>query len=158
MSVEIRPAVDQDIAAMAAIRSQAWESEAYWLSRIGKYLEAEQSPQHALEPRAAFVAVDAGVVVGFVAGHRTRRYECDGELQWIDTAQGHRRRGIAGALLDTVAAWFVEQNALRVCVNVVPENFAARGLYTKYGARPLNENWLVWEDIRVIGAQRWNDH
>jgi len=138
---------------MAAIRSQVWESEAFWQSRIARYLTGEHSPQHALEPRAAFVALDAGEVVGFIAGHRTRRYECEGELQWIDTAHDHRRRGVAGALLGAIAFWFVGQKAFRVCVNVAPENMAARSLYAKYGAQPLNEHWLVWEDIRVIGAR-----
>lgn len=151
MPIAIRPAVDQDICAMAAIRAQVWETEAFWQARIGRYLAGEHSPQNALPAREVFVAVAQGGVVGFVAGHKTRRYGCDGELQWIDVSRDHRRNGIAGLLLRAIAAWFAEQAASRVCVNVAPENSAARGLYTKYGAQPLNEHWLVWEDIGVIG-------
>jgi hypothetical protein len=39
-----------------------------------------------LTERAAFVAIDDGDLVGFVAGHKTRRLGCDGELQWINVA------------------------------------------------------------------------
>jgi len=63
--------------------------------------------------------------------------------------KAHRRQGIAGQLIVTLAAWFVEQQALRVCIDVKPENAAARGLYAKYGARPLNPYWMFWEDVRV---------
>jgi GNAT superfamily N-acetyltransferase len=146
----IRPVEDRDIVSMAAIRARQWESEAFWELRIAGYLRGEHSPQHALPFRAAFVAVEGGAVVGMVSGHRTRRYGCDGELQWIDVIEGFRRRGVAGKLLTTIAGWFVEQSALRICVNVDPNNATARRLYSKYGARPLNEHWMVWEDARAI--------
>jgi GNAT superfamily N-acetyltransferase len=152
----IRPVQDQDVAAMAAIRTRRWESATFWQSRIARYLRGEHSPQPALPPRAAFVAVEDGAVVGFVSGHRTRRYGCDGELQWIDVIEDFRRRGIAGDLLLTIAGWFVEQSALRICVNVDPKNLVARRLYSKYGAQPLNEHWMVWEDVRAIRSQEGN--
>jgi len=158
MSVAIRPASEDDLAAMAFIRAQVWESEAYWLSRIGLYLKGEQSPQHALPLRQVFVAVEDGAVVGFVAGHLTRRYVCDGELQWIDVAKDHRRQGIAGMLISTIAAWFVQQHAFRVCVDVAPENSAARALYVKFGAQPLSEHWLVWQDMRGVTTQSLDAH
>jgi predicted GNAT family acetyltransferase len=72
-------------------------------------------------------------------------------LQWINVAEQRRRSGIAGMLLATIAAWFVQQDALRVCVNVDPKNLAARRLYVKYGARSLNDQWMVWEDTRAMG-------
>jgi GNAT superfamily N-acetyltransferase len=153
MPIEIRPATEKEIAAMAAIRAQVWETESFWQDRIGRYLAGEYSPQSALPSRTVLVAMDEGEVVGFVAGHLTRRYKCDGELQWIDVARPRRRSGLAGALVVRIAAWFIQRNALRVCVNVAPENSAARGLYGKFGAQPLNEHWLVWEDIRTIGLR-----
>jgi GNAT superfamily N-acetyltransferase len=104
MSVLFRPAEDEDLDAMAAIRAREWETEAYWRRRIGSYMAVEQSPQQALAARAIFVAVDDGTVVGFVAGHRTRRYACDGELEWINVAPEHRGRGLSGQLLAVMAA------------------------------------------------------
>ena len=151
MSVLFRPAERGDLNAMAAIRAREWETEAYWKRRIGSYVAVEQSPQQALAARAIFVAVDDGQVVGFVAGHRTRRYACDAELEWINVGPEHRGRGIAGQLLAVMAAWFVEQGALRVCVDVEPKNAVARGLYARYGAERLNHHWMVWEDARAIG-------
>jgi ribosomal protein S18 acetylase RimI-like enzyme len=150
MSVVFRAVEDQDLDAMAAIRAREWETEAYWQRRIGSYIAVEQSPQHALPTRAVFVAVDNGQVVGFVAGHRTRRYGCDAELEWINVAPEQRGRGIAGQLLAVMAFWFVEQGAFRVCVDVEPKNTVAQGLYAKYGAERLNDHWMVWEDARKI--------
>ena len=152
MSVVFQAAEDRDLDAMAAIRAREWETEAYWKRRIGGYMAVELSPQHALAARAVFVAVDDGEVVGFVAGHRTRRYACDGELEWINVASEQRGHGIAGQLLAVMARWFVEQQALRVCVDVEPKNTVARRFYTRYGAEPLNPHWMVWEDIRKVSA------
>jgi predicted GNAT family acetyltransferase len=154
MAAVFRRAQDSDIAAMAMIRSREWETEAYWRLRIGRYLAGEHSPRQGLPDRAVFVAVDDGIVVGFVAGHRTRRFGCDGELQWINVSEEQRGQGIAGALMKIITAWFVEQNALRVCVNVDPRNAAARRLYAKYGAQPLNEHWVIWEDVRECATAR----
>lgn len=150
MSFVIRQAEETDVAAMAAIRAREWETQAYWEARIGGYLSGQRSPQQALPARAVFVAVDGGVVAGFVAGHRTRRYGCDGELEWINVVRESRGKGIAGALLAAMAGWFAAEQLLRVCVDVEPGNAAARRLYGKYGAGALNVHWMVWEDIRVI--------
>lgn len=148
MSIAIRPAEPSDIPVMASIRGKQWETEAYWQRRITAYLNGELFPQQALAPRAAFVAADGKQIVGFVAGHLTRRFQCDAELEWIDTIAERRRQGIAGALLQTMARWFVENHARKVCVD--PGNNIARSLYAKYGARPLNQHWMVWDDIHLL--------
>jgi GNAT superfamily N-acetyltransferase len=152
MSLIFRPAEDGDLNAMAVIRARAWETEAYWKNRIGAYMAGRQSPQQALPARAVFVAVDDGEVVGFVAGHRTRRYGCDAELEWINVGPEQRGPGIAAQLLIVMATWFVGQGAHRVCVDVEPGNTMARGLYVRYGAVQLNHHWMVWEDARTIGT------
>ena len=62
----------------------------FWTDRITWYLRGEHSPQQALPERAAFVAVDEGKLVGFVAGHsrvdsvagvKQRRASADGWQQ-----------------------------------------------------------------------------
>jgi hypothetical protein len=73
-----------DIPAMARIRAAEWETEAYWNTRISRYLDCELHPQHALIPRVSYVASEGGCIVGFIAGHLTRRHACDGELEWIN--------------------------------------------------------------------------
>jgi len=152
MPIAITVAEDHHVIAMARIRARRWETEAFWVNRIGPYLKGQYFPQHALAPRAVFVALDGNEVVGFVAGHCTRRYQCHGELEWIDVIEERRREGIAGKLLGTMAAWFIEQNALRICVDVDPANTVARALYAKHGAQQLNPHWMVW-DAHIMGVQ-----
>jgi ribosomal protein S18 acetylase RimI-like enzyme len=135
---------------MARIRSRDWQTEAFWMDRIARYLRGEHSPQQALAARVAFVGIEENDVVGFVAGHRTRRHQCDGELQWINVVEEKRGRNIAGQLLEKMAAWFVGQGAVRICVNVDPNNIAARRLYEKYGAKSMNDQWMIWEDAKVM--------
>jgi GNAT superfamily N-acetyltransferase len=137
---------------MAAIRAREWGTDAFWADRIRRYLSGEHSPQEALSTRAAFVAVEVTDVLGFAAIHCTRRLGCDGELQWLNVIEERRGHGIAGRLLARSSAWFEQQDALRVCVNVDPANAAARGLYGRYGALPLNAYWMVWDDARAMGS------
>jgi len=148
----LRPVKLSDIPLVAVIRAQEWETETFWTGRIGLYLSGEHSPQQALPARAAFVALDGTELVGFVAGHRTGRFGCDGELQWINVAKGRRGQGIANRLIVKIGAWFVEQDASRVCVNVQPKNTAARRFYRRCGAQPLNEHWMIWADSRTMCA------
>lgn len=139
MPLTIRPAELTDIPSIAELRAQTKGTQSFWTDRIDRYLRGEHSPQKALELRSAFVAIDEGKIVGFVAGHRTRRFDCDGEVQWIDVDQQQRGRGVGYKLMAQIGAWFVSQNAKRICVNVDTNNLAARKLYEKCGARRLND-------------------
>lgn len=113
--------------------------------RMRRYLAGEHHPQLALAPRAMWVAVENALVVGYVAGHLTRRYGCDGELQWIYVSPAYRRAHIATELLRLLAAWFLEHRAHRVCVDVGDED--ARPFYNRHGAEVLNQHWMVWSDL-----------
>jgi GNAT superfamily N-acetyltransferase len=150
MLITLRLAELSDVRAMAAIRAQQWQTEPYWANRIGSYLMGEHFPQQALPARAAFVALDGEELIGSVAGHRTRRRGCDGELQWINVIEERRGLGIADKLIAKIGAWFVEQSANRICVNVTFENVAARKVYTRCGVQPLDDGWMAWEDSRAM--------
>lgn len=139
-----------DIPAMARIRSSEWGDQEYWERRISGYLAGEVNPQRALAPRTGYVAVEESAVVAFIAGHLTRRHACEGELEWINVITEWRGRGVASELLRLLAAWFVQQNALRICVDVDPANPTARAFYTKNGAEKLNPHWLAWNNITVV--------
>jgi len=121
---------------------------------MARYLEGLQHPQHALAPRVVYVAVENDSVVGYVAGHLTRRYDCDGELQWIYVVAEHRRRRVGSELVRMLASWFANQKASRICVNVAPANARARSFYTRQGAENLNEHWMVWSEINVVLEKR----
>jgi ribosomal protein S18 acetylase RimI-like enzyme len=145
-----READESDIPAMARIRAAEWETEGYWRNRIAAYLACELHPQHALKPRVSYVSYEGSSLVGFIAGHLTRRYSCDGELEWINVVPYCQGSGIASELLRLLAVWFVAQKALRICVDVQPSNAVARRFYGRYGAEDLNPHWLVWNDISVV--------
>ena len=148
-NVTIRAAGFEDVPTMAAIRALYHETQAFWEQRIGGYLRGTYSPQQALALRSGLVAVQQSEIIGFVAGHRTRRLQCDGELQWVDVSPQWRRRGIATELLRAMLGWFAKNAIHRVCVNVEPGNNAARALYSKFGAIPFGGFWMVWEDVRL---------
>ncbi len=144
-----RIARQSDVPAMARLRAAGQPSEEAWKLRIASYLAKEHHPRHALRPRVCYVALAGDALAGYIAGHLTRRYHCDGELQWINVVAEQRGTGVAAELLRRLAKWFVKQKARRVCVDVDPANAPARRFYTKYGAHTLNAHWLVWPDIKV---------
>lgn len=115
---------------------------------MSQYLAGEQHPQQALLPRAMWMAEDGESAIGYVAGHLTRRFGCDGELQWIYVVPEHRRSRVASKLLRLLAGWFLEHGARRICVDVGDD--AARPFYSRHGAIPLNKHWMVWNDIREV--------
>lgn len=117
---------------MAEIRSREWESQEYWRERLRADLAGESSPREALKPRTSYVACEAGAVVGFIAGHLTRRHSCREELEWINVIPERRGSGIARELLRLLAAWFAARKALRICADVQPGNHAARRFYRRH--------------------------
>jgi ribosomal protein S18 acetylase RimI-like enzyme len=148
--LDYREATERDVPALARIRANVRGTAEDWHEWISAYLRRERHPQHALDSRVVYVACDKGEVVGFVAGHLTRRYSCDGELQWIDVVDAYRRRGIASELVRRLASWFATQRASRICVDVNPDNVVAQHFYRRHGAQDLRPHWLVWPDITVV--------
>lgn len=120
--------------------------------RMVAYLEGRHHPHMALRPRIAFIAEAAADVAGYAAGHLTRRFECDGELQYLYVAPQYRRRGVAGALVQHLARWFVDQGARRVCVNVNADSLGALPFYRSLQAQALTPHWMVWPDIAVLSG------
>ena len=145
--MNIRLAEEKDIAALSVIRGIDTASVTHWLDRISGYYNGTHHPQQALAKRVIYVAEDDGRIVGFIAGHLTRRYDCDGELQWIDIITDYRNKGIATMLLQSLFNWFRAEHAKQICVNCAPDNTIAMDFYQKNGAVPLNDHWLIWENI-----------
>jgi RimJ/RimL family protein N-acetyltransferase len=142
-----RPATLRDVSDMAQLRTEHWGNAPDWERTISAYLSGEHHPRQALLPRVAILAEQNGEVIGFIAGHLTRRYHCDGELQWINVSPDYRGQGVATELLRELADWFASHSASRICVDIQPRNTTARAFYVRNGAKPLNDHWLVWEDI-----------
>jgi GNAT superfamily N-acetyltransferase len=138
-----------DISALSEVRSADWGTIEFWTARITGYLDGTHNPQHSLTPRVIYTAVEDGSPIGLIAGHLTRRYDCDGELQWISVLPQHRGLGIASDLFYLLAGWFAEQQAMRVCVNCDTGDERAAGFFSRHGAVQLNRYWLMWYDIRL---------
>jgi len=148
--VDYRLADLEDVAGLAKIRAEDWGDEEYWRVRISGYLRGEIHPRHSLKERVIFAAEERSLFVGFIAGHLTLRHDCQGELEWITVVPEYRRKGVASALLGRLAEWFGERDALRVCVDVSPDNEAARAFYRRHGAEDLKPHWMVWQDVRKV--------
>ena len=147
-----RPATLLDVSAMAQLRSEHWGNAPDWDYRLAAYLSGEHNPRHARQQRVMIVAEQEGEVIGFIAGHLTRRYHCEGELQWINVSASQRRQGVATDMLRELADWFTAYDAHRICVDAQLRNTEARAFYARHGAEPLNDHWMVFSDISTALA------
>jgi GNAT superfamily N-acetyltransferase len=142
-----RQAQKSDISHMARIwgleKGEGGTSE----ERMTAYFDGQLHPQQALPPRVIFVACEGDAVIGYIAGHLTRRFACDGELEWLYVIPERRRTGVASGLMPCLAGWFKQQSAAKVCVNVARTNTAAIQFYAKHGAAPMKLGWMVWADF-----------
>lgn len=143
-----REAVERDIPKIAEIRAVYSGSSEYWIDRITNYYSGNLNPQKALPKRVIYVAAINNNIIAFIAGHLSTRYDCTGELQWIDTLEKYRAKGIATSLFRILGKWFIENKAYKICVD--PGNPVARKFYQKNGATNLNEHWMFWDDLRNI--------
>jgi len=147
--IRIRVATAVDVPAMASCRltdPAAGPAD----TRMAAYFDGQHHPQQALAPRVGYVAVADEGVVGYIAGHRTTRHSCTGEVQYLFVAPAVRRCGVATALLRRLAEWFQEHGAPNVCVCVTADNPMAQPFYESVGASPVKKFWYAWEDIGVV--------
>jgi ribosomal protein S18 acetylase RimI-like enzyme len=66
---------------------------------------------------------------------------------WVDP--GHRRRGVARALIDRAIGWAAERHADEVILWVADRNAAARRLYEQIGFRPTGERQPLPSDPAI---------
>lgn len=149
--IRYRRATSADVPAMAQCRLGDPAGERAD-ARMAAYLDGRHHPQQTLPERVAYVALAADDVVGYIAGHRTRRFGCDGELQYLYVAPHARRRGVATGLLRQLAEWYRAVDVTTVCVNVDLDSPAARPFYARQGATVLEPYpyWYVWSDIAEV--------
>lgn len=92
-------------------------------------------------------------MVGCIAGHRTRRFGCDGELQYRYVMPRARRRAVATGLLRRLAGWYRAADVATVCVNVDVESPAAQPFHARHGARVLEPYYpyrSAWPDLARV--------
>lgn len=119
--------------------------------RMAAYFERRHHPHQALLPRVGYVALSNDAVIGYIAGHRTTRNGCAGEVQYLFVAPAYRRQGVATALLRLLAKWFQAHAAPRVCVAIAADSpVEAQPFYESLGASSLKRNWYGWDDIADV--------
>jgi GNAT superfamily N-acetyltransferase len=146
-TVHYREGNKSDISAMARIRASEWGTEEYWIKRITGYIDCELHPQKALMPRIIFVAGQSGSLIGLVAGHLTRRYDCEGELEWINVIPEHRGDGTASELLRLLAGWFFQTKSIA--------NLCGRGSGEHHRAPILRTAWSSTFERAMDGLERY---
>lgn len=148
--IQFREATTADVPAMAQCRL-ADPTDSVADPRMAAYFDGHHHPQQALPQRVGYVALANDAVIGYIAGHRTTRNDCAGEVQYLFVAPEYRRQGVATALLRLLAKWFQTQAAQKVCVGLADDSPPqARPFYERVGASPLKRNWYGWEDIGVV--------
>jgi GNAT superfamily N-acetyltransferase len=152
-SIQYREAQRSDIPHMARIWGIEKGEGGTFEERMTAYFEGQHHPQHALVPRIIYAAFETDALIGYIAGHLTQRFDCDGELQWIYVTPEWRRKGVASGLLRHLASWFKQQRASRVCVNVAVSNLGAHRFYARNGAEVMNSHWLVWPDMALVSGE-----
>ena|SRR5689334_709384 len=140
--------MNEDVPSLARLRSTSKDEVSFWENRIARYLAGIHNPQKALPQRVIFVAEIDGALAGFIAGQLTTRYDCEGEVQWLDVDPSLRRKKTGSTLVQVLAKWFIENHAYKVCVD--PGNEAARLFYFANGATDLNAHWMYWKNIKQI--------
>jgi ribosomal-protein-alanine N-acetyltransferase len=84
---------------------------------------------------------------GRVVGHAVASIVADvAELQRIAVSADHRRRGLAGALLDEVVALAVRARADRILLEVREDNVAALGFYAAHGFAEVDRRRRYYRD------------
>lgn len=160
---QLREAGVEDVSRIAQINSDTLRecglgtAEIFDVERLRKrwdgYMRGVHHPQFALEPRIVVAAVAEDSMVGYIAGHFSRRYGTQGELQSIYVLKEHHGKGIGTSLLMYLSGWFANHDRRAVCVGIDPAN-PYRRFYEKHGARDLNKHWLVWDDIGTVLQNR----
>lgn len=144
MPIHIEPATLNDLPAMCRLRAEYQGHLLEWEPRIAAYIIGQLTPAFGLEPRAIFVAVDENNdVVGFIAGHLSKRFHCDGEIYWLNVQADRRGHRIADQLLAALFDWFTQHNAHKLCIEVPPSAESARKLLARHNAQPIGPLWLT---------------
>ena len=89
------------------------------------------------------VAVSDGVIVGWAAASLAGDLA---ELQRIAVDPGHRRRGLAGVLLDSVVATASSGGADRLLLEVRADNAGAIAFYTERGFTEIDRRRRYYRD------------
>ena len=87
--IQFREAIAADVPAMMQSHGAINAAD----PRMAAYLDRQHHPQQALLPRMAYVALHEDTVIAYIAGHRTTRHGCEGEVQYLFVSPDFRKTG-----------------------------------------------------------------
>jgi len=109
--MQIRDATEAVLDAVAHVQAQTIGASAFYddalnldaayqrlYPRIAGYFARTFHPSQSLPERTLIVAEENDQIIGFIAGHRSRRMGCDGELQWMFVRPAWQRKGVGATL------------------------------------------------------------
>ena len=133
----VRPATVDDVEAIAASEADNLGVDAWSPGLVAEGVAGRLPTVHYL------VAEHDGEVVG----HAVASIVGDvAELQRIAVSADHRRRGLAGVLLDEVVALAVRAGAERVLLEVREDNEPALGFYAAHGFVEVDRRRRYYRD------------
>jgi len=89
-----------------------------------------------LKTGSSFVAEEKGEVIGYVASQTASHMHGVDKLLWIEyivVKLGHRRKGVATALLKKLKSYAKDNHVDRIYATINPDNEASIGLHQKMG-------------------------
>ena len=133
----VRPATEADVDAIVASEADNLGRDAWSPRLVAEGVAGRLPTVHYL------VAEDGERVVG----HAVASLVADiAELQRIAVSEGHRRRGLASALLEEVVGLAVRSGADRLLLEVREDNAAALGFYAAHGFVEVDRRRRYYRD------------
>lgn len=129
----VRPARAADVPALARLDHDAF-SPPWWFSAA----TLERIRQ---EAACFLVAERDGLLIGYV---EARPADHGAHVGRLAVAPPFQRQGVGGFLLGTVLSRLWEQGVKEVTLNTQEDNVASRGLYERFGFRPLGPRIIAW--------------
>ena len=126
--LRLRALADAPGAFASTLEAELAFDDDVWRQRAGDDLAA-----------ATFIASEAGDDIGLARAFAEP--DPPGRIHlvsmWVDA--GHRRRGVARALIERAVGWAAEHDGREVVLWVADQNAAARRLYEEVGFRPTGQ-------------------
>jgi ribosomal protein S18 acetylase RimI-like enzyme len=162
--MELRPATDDDVAAVAALHAESWR-RAYRGIYSDEYLDADVYRERLAvwnerfsRPRPdqrTVVAIDEGVMVGFVHTYLDDDDRFGALLDNLHVVAGRQRRGIGRRLVAASARAVVEERPGRgLYLWVLEPNARARAFYAAIGGAEVERAEDAAPDGTVVTGLR----
>lgn len=135
--MEIRPLAETSAAAAVALWQEAGLTRP-WNDAEGDFLRAVRGPDSAV---LGVTGEDGALLATAMVGHDGHR----GWIYYLAVAAGHRRRGVAGRLMEACEDWVRARDITKIQLMVRGDNEPVVAFYERLGYEP--------SDVVVLGKR-----